>query len=214
MKTDKKLGLEIKQYLIKQGKEVPLLDNNINNKKEIIKHHFTNIMECLGLDLNDDSLKDTPQRVADMYIDEMFYGLDYNNFPKCTSVENKMQYDEMVIEKNITAISNCEHHFVIIDGLCHIGYIPKEKVLGLSKLNRIVDFFCKRPQIQERLVEQIYYALNYILQTEDIIVIINAVHYCVKARGIKDINSNTTTSKLGGKFKNPEVRKEFLLLIK
>jgi GTP cyclohydrolase I len=216
MKTDEKLGLEVQQFLIKHGVETPIKENGLSNQEKIeaIRDKFSDIMELLELDLSDDSLQDTPSRVAKMYVNEIFFGLDYKNFPKATTVDNKMNYDEMVIERNINVQSNCEHHFVIIDGGCHIGYIPKDKVLGLSKLNRIVQFFSKRPQIQERLTEQIYYALYYILDTEDIAVIIEATHYCVKSRGIQDVNSDTVTSKMGGCYKtDPEARKEFLSIV-
>jgi GTP cyclohydrolase I len=216
MKTDEKLGLEVQQFLIKHGVETPIKENGLSNQEKIeaIRDKFSDIMELLELDLSDDSLQDTPSRVAKMYVNEIFFGLDYKNFPKATTVDNKMNYDEMVIERNINVQSNCEHHFVIIDGGCHIGYIPKYKVLGLSKLNRIVQFFSKRPQIQERLTEQIYYALSYILDTENIAVIIEATHYCVKSRGIQDVNSDTVTSKMGGCYKkDPEARKEFLSIV-
>ena len=216
MKTDEQLGLQVKQFLIDKGVETPMVDNGLTDSEKIaeIKDKFTDIMNALGLDLQDDSLIDTPNRVAKMYVKEIFFGLDYKHFPKATTVDNKMKYDEMVIERNINVQSNCEHHFVIIDGSCHISYIPKNKVLGLSKLNRIVQFFSKRPQIQERLTEQIYYALSYILDTEDIGVIIEAAHYCVKSRGIQDVNSDTVTSKMGGCFKtDPETRKEFLSIV-
>ena len=216
MKTDEQLGLKVKQFLIDKGVETPMVDNGLTDDEKIaeIKDKFTDIMNALGLDLADDSLIDTPNRVAKMYVKEIFFGLDYKHFPKATTVDNKMKYDEMVIERNINVQSNCEHHFVIIDGSCHISYIPKNKVLGLSKLNRIVQFFSKRPQIQERLTEQIYYALSYILDTEDIGVIIEAAHYCVKSRGVQDVNSDTVTSKMGGCFKtDPEARKEFLSIV-
>ena len=216
MKTDEQLGLKVKQFLIDRGVETPMVDNGLTDDEKIaeIKDKFTDIMNALGLDLADDSLIDTPNRVAKMYVKEIFFGLDYKHFPKATTVDNKMKYDEMVIERNINVQSNCEHHFVIIDGSCHISYIPKNKVLGLSKLNRIVQFFSKRPQIQERLTEQIYYALSYILDTTDIGVIIEAAHYCVKSRGIQDVNSDTVTSKMGGCFKtDPEARKEFLSIV-
>ena len=216
MKTDEKLGLEVQQFLIKHGVETPIKENGLSNQEKIeaIRDKFSDIMELLELDLSDDSLQDTPSRVAKMYVNEIFFGLDYKNFPKATTVDNKMNYDEMVIERNINVQSNCEHNFVIIDGGCHIGYIPKDKVLGLSKLNRIVQFFSKRPQIQERLTEQIYYALSYILDTENIAVIIEATHYCVKSRGIQDVNSDTVTSKMGGCYKkDPEARKEFLSIV-
>ena len=216
MKTDYKLGLQVQQYLISKGVETPRTNVKFSDKEklEIIEEKFTDIMLVLGLDLTDDSLKDTPKRVSKMYVNEIFYGLDYKKFPKATAVSNKMNYDEMVIERNINVQSNCEHHFVIIDGVCSIGYIPKTKVLGLSKLNRIVEFFSKRPQIQERLTEQIYYALNYILETEDIAVVLEATHYCVKSRGIQDVNSDTVTSKMGGCFKDDNnARKEFLSIL-
>ena len=216
MKTDEQLGLKVKQFLIDKGVETPMVDNGLTDDEKIaeIKDKFTDIMNALGLDLADDSLIDTPNRVAKMYVKEIFFGLDYKHFPKATTVDNKMKYDEMVIERNINVQSNCEHHFVIIDGSCHISYIPKNKVLGLSKLNRIVQFFSKRPQIQERLTEQIYYALSYILDTKDIGVIIEAAHYCVKSRGIQDVNSDTVTSKMrGGSTTEREARKEFLSIV-
>jgi GTP cyclohydrolase I len=171
-------------------------------------------MEKLGLDLKDDSLIETPKRVAKMYVNEVFWGLDYDAFPKCTAVDNKMKYDEMVVERNINVQSNCEHHFVVIDGVATVGYIPKQKVLGLSKINRVVEYFSKRPQIQERLTEQIYHALQYILETDDIGVVVHAQHFCVRSRGVEDVGSSTVTSKLGGCFKNePAVRAEFMRLV-
>ena len=216
-KTNKQLGESVRNFLIEKGVETPIKDCGLNelDRKEILEKSFKTIMEVLNLDLTDDSLEGTPARVAEMYMNEIFYGLDYSNFPKCTAVENKMDYDELVIEKNINVQSNCEHHFVIIDGKCAIGYIPKKKVLGLSKLNRVVEFFAKRPQIQERLTSQIYWALAYILETEDIAVVLNATHYCVKSRGVQDASSETITSKLGGVFKEEQdLRNEFMLLIK
>lgn len=210
MKTDSVLGQKINEMLIEKGVETPMFIQQAA-AKETITHHFGKIMEALGLDLNDDSLSGTPERVGRMYVEEIFSGLDYNTFPKCTAVENKMHYDEMIIEKDVTVSSTCEHHFVVIDGLAKIAYIPKGKILGLSKINRIVNFFARRPQIQERLGEQIYHALAFILETEDVAVEINAVHYCVKSRGIQDTNSYTVTRKLGGKFReNHDTRNEFL----
>ena len=218
MKTDKNLGKKVNDYLIEKGVETPITKNkyfgNQQLQKENIEKHFSEIMETLGLDLTDDSLIDTPKRVAKMYVNEIFYGLDYDKFPKATTVDNKMKYDEMVLVNDINVQSNCEHHFVVIDGLASFAYIPKDKVLGLSKINRIVEFFSKRPQIQERLTEQIFFALSYILDTEDCAISINATHYCVKSRGIQDVNSYTVTSKLGGRFKEAAVRNEFLNLIK
>ncbi|NDG80080.1 MAG: GTP cyclohydrolase I FolE, partial [Synechococcaceae bacterium WB8_1B_057] len=162
-------------------------------KIEVIEQLFTQIMQALNLDLSDDSLAETPKRVAKMYVNEIFWGLDWEAFPKCTTVENKMKYDEMVIERNINVQSNCEHHFVVIDGVATVAYIPKDKVLGLSKINRIVEYFSKRPQIQERLTEQVFHALSYILDTANIAVVIDAQHYCVKSRGVEDVGSSTTT---------------------
>ena len=213
MKTDKDLGENIRLHLLEKGVETPMNANKYADvdSRKIIHDSFKNIMTALNLDLSDDSLSGTPDRVAKMFLDEIFLGLSYENFPKCTTVANKMNYDEMVIEKDITVSSTCEHHFVVIDGLAKIAYIPKDKILGLSKLNRIVDFFSRRPQIQERLCEQIYHALAYILETEDVAVEISAVHHCVKSRGIKDTNSYTITRKLGGVFRtNHDTRNEFL----
>ena len=214
-KTDPELGAEIRNYLIEKGVETPLIDQPYTVKQRIekIEGYFYNIMEILGLDLTDDSLQDTPKRVAKMYVSEVFYGLDYDTFPKCTAVDNKMKYDEMVVERNVNVQSNCEHHFVIISGSATVAYIPNEKVLGLSKINRVVEYFSKRPQIQERLTAQIYYALNYILDTEDVAVVIDAEHFCVKSRGVEDTGSHTTTSFLGGCFKeDPACRAEFMAL--
>ena len=215
--VDIKLGVKVNEYLIEKGVETPSIKSDLTNqeKKDKIAECVKTIMETLNLDLTDDSLIGTPKRVAKMYVDEVFWGLDYQQFPKCTTVQNKMKYDEMVLVRDINVQSNCEHHLVVIDGLCDIAYIPKDKVLGLSKLNRIVEFFAKRPQIQERLTEQIYYALNFILETEDIAVKMKATHYCVKSRGIQDTTSYTITSKIGGVFKTePEARNEFLTLTK
>jgi GTP cyclohydrolase I len=215
-KTDPVLGQAVHEHLVKCGVETPTVPNNIDRKDKIdkIESHFTEIMRVMGLDLSDDSLVDTPKRVAKMYVNEIFWGLDYEAFPKCTTVDNKMKYDEMVIERNVNVQSNCEHHFVVIDGLATVGYIPKQKVLGLSKINRIVEYFSKRPQIQERLTEQIYYALQFILDTDNIAVVIDAQHYCVKSRGVEDVGSSTVTSKLGGCFKTePSVRAEFMNIV-
>lgn len=214
-KCDPNLGQQIHTHLIQCGVETPALDTTIDRKGKIdaIETHFTEIMKTLGLDLSDDSLIETPKRVAKMFVNEIFWGLDYDAFPKCTAVDNKMKYDEMVVERNINVQSNCEHHFVIIDGLATVAYIPNQKVLGLSKINRVVEYFSKRPQIQERLTEQIYHALQFILGTDNIAVLISAQHYCVKSRGVEDVGSNTVTSKLGGCFKTePAVRAEFMNL--
>ncbi len=170
------------------------------------------IMQVLGLDLSDDSLQGTPKRIAKMYIDELMYGLDYDNFPKCTVFENKAKYDEMLAVSNITVQSMCEHHFLPFIGTATVAYIPGAYFLGLSKFNRVVDFFCRRPQVQERLTEQISLAFRTILNTEDVAVVIKADHYCTKLRGAKD-NGTTISSKLSGKFRDvPELRSEFLTL--
>jgi GTP cyclohydrolase IA len=214
-KTDHELGQQVHQHLVKMGVETPVTPNNLDRKEKIsiIESHMQSIMETLGLDLTDDSLIETPKRVARMYVNEIFWGLDYEAFPKCTAVDNKMKYNEMVCERNINVQSNCEHHFVVIDGLATVAYVPNQKVLGLSKINRIVEYFSKRPQIQERLTEQIFHTLQFILETEDVAVMIDAKHYCVASRGVEDTGSSTVTSKLGGGFKSdPAARAEFYQL--
>ena len=218
-KCDSELGYKIEEYLKQKGVHTPTIEENLlakdDGKIKKIEKHFSAIMDILGLDRSDDSLEETPKRVAKMYVNEIFWGLKPENFPKCTVIQNKMAYDEMVIEKDITLMSNCEHHFVTIDGKAHIAYIPKGKVLGLSKLNRIVEYFARRPQVQERIAEQVYHALAYILETEDVAVVIEGVHYCVKSRGVEDHSSYTMTAKLGGCFKKePDCRAEFMSLIK
>lgn len=215
-KTDPDLGQKIHEHLVQMGVETPMWSNPMSPKDKIteIEKHFKYIMNVLGLELSDDSLCETPNRVAKMFVNEIFWGLDISAFPKCTTVDNKMKYDEMVIERNVNVQSNCEHHFVVIDGKATVAYIPKDKVLGLSKINRVVEYFSKRPQIQERLTEQIYHALQYILGTDDIAVLIDAQHYCVKSRGVEDVGSSTITSKLGGEFKSDlAVRAEFMNLV-
>ena len=212
-KTDPALGLKVHEHLVKMGVETPTFETSIERKDKIteIQKSFSHIMQVLGLDLDDDSLRETPLRVAKMYVNEIFWGLDYEAFPKCTTVDNKMKYNEMVVERNVSVQSNCEHHFVIIDGLATVAYVPKDKVLGLSKINRIVEYFSKRPQIQERLTEQVFHALQFILETEDVAVMIDAQHYCVKSRGVEDTGSSTVTTRLGGGFKSdPAARNEFL----
>ncbi len=169
-------------------------------KKEKIAHLFAEIMDVMGLDLNDDSLQGTPKRVAKMYIDEIFSGLDPKNKPKIALFDNKYKYNQMLVEKNITFYSNCEHHFVPIIGKAHVAYISSGKVIGLSKLNRIVQYYAKRPQVQERLTHQIAEDLKAILGTDDVAVIIDAKHLCVSSRGIKDDTSATVTSYYGGAF--------------
>ncbi len=215
-KTDPALGQKVHEHLISVGVETPVIDNGLSRNEKIdkIQSHFNEIVTTLGIDLKDDSLTDTPKRIAKMYVNEIFWGLDYDAFPKATVVENKMNYNEMIVERNISVQSNCEHHFVVIDGLATVAYVPNKNVLGLSKINRIVEYFSKRPQIQERLTEQIYHALSFILDTENVAVMVDAQHYCVKSRGVEDTGSSTITSRLGGNFKeHPEVRAEFLSLI-
>ena len=177
-------------------------DISDKEKKNIIESHFRAIMETLGLDLTDDSLSGTPHRVAKMYIDEIFYGLNPKNKPKVALFENKYKYNEMLVERNITFYSNCEHHFVPIYGKVHVAYISSGKVIGLSKINRIVDYFARRPQVQERLTNQIGNELMSILETEDVAVIVDAKHMCVSSRGIKDDSSATTTCFYNGKFQD------------
>ncbi len=215
MKTDKKLGYAVKRYLIKKGVETPIVEVKLgrDEKIDLIRANMRTIIEVLGLDTTDDSIKDTAARVGKMYVDELCAGMDYERFPAVTRFDNKMGYNQMVLQKDITFHSMCEHHFVNFHGLAQVGYIPNGKVVGLSKLNRIVNFFARRPQVQERLNEQIFYALEYILGTSDIAVLMQAEHLCVKSRGIHDQNSGMTTSKLGGGFYDiSKLRNEFMVL--
>ncbi|WP_281071817.1 GTP cyclohydrolase I FolE [Succinivibrio dextrinosolvens] len=203
----------VRDALIRHGLESPWVDNGLTSeeKKNIIRSHMSSIMTTLGLDLSDDSLSETPSRVARMFVDEVFSGLDYRNFPKVSVFENKMHFDEMVKVCNITVTSTCEHHFVVMDGVAKVAYMPSDKIIGLSKVNRIVQFFGHRPQVQERLTQQIKVALQTLLDTKNVAVTITATHYCVKSRGVKDQTSETTTTALGGLFKtNPSSRHEFL----
>ena len=217
-KLNAELGWKVHKHLVKLGLETPmteLVETDSEQKIAKITDSFSDIMIELGLDTTDDSLCDTPSRVAKMFVNEIFYGLDYNKFPKCTAIENKMGCDgSFVLEKNINVQSNCEHHFVVIDGLCTIAYLPGKKVLGLSKLNRIVQFFAKRPQVQERLTEQIRATIQFVSESEDVAVYVDAKHWCVKSRGIQDQTSSTVTLSVGGVFatENSEIRKEFLNL--
>lgn len=194
--------------------ETPMRDDAFDltntEKKKIIAEKFADIMTTLGLDLTDDSLKGTPDRVAKMYVEEIFSGLDDRNKPKIALFDNKYAYNEMLVEKNVTLFSNCEHHFVPILGRAHVAYISNGKVIGLSKLNRIVQHFAKRPQVQERLTNQIAVELQQILETEDVAVIVDAEHLCVSSRGIQDVNSSTVTSFYGGQFKETAKKREFL----
>ncbi len=179
-------------------------------KIEMIQKHFKEIMNILGLDLTDDSLKGTPHRVAKMYVKEIFSGLNPKNKPAMKLFENKYKYNEMLVEKDITFFSNCEHHFVPIYGKAHVAYISNGSVIGLSKLNRIVQYYAKRPQVQERLTVQIANELKEALCTDNVAIVIDAKHMCVSSRGIQDVNSATVTSHFSGKFQNEDVKKEFL----
>lgn len=182
-------------------------------KIKLIREHFKQIMILLGLDINDDSLRDTPERVARMYVKEIFSGINTENKPGITLFENKYNYNEMLVEKNITIYTYCEHHFVPIIGRAHVGYYSSGKIIGLSKINRIVEYYCKRPQVQERLTNEIAEELKEVLQTDDVAVVIDAVHFCVSSRGVRDNNSSTITSFYGGRFLAPDVKREFLDMI-
>jgi len=188
-------------------------DKTDDEKIAAIEPHFRAIMETLGMDLNDDSLRGTPLRVAKMYVKELFQGLNPANMPNMTLFENKFQYNEMLVEKNINFYTNCEHHFVPFFGKAHVAYISSGKVIGLSKLNRLVEYFSKRPQVQERLTMQIGKALQTVLQTQDVAVMMDAKHLCVSSRGVKDDSSNTITSFFGGKFQEENTKLEFLKYI-
>ena len=204
---------QVRTALLARGLEPPMTasEMNSNQKYNRIKGLLTEVVSTLGLDLTDDSLAETPHRIAKMYVHEIFSGLDYNNFPKMSVIENKMSVDEMVKVSDIDLTSTCEHHFITIDGLAQVAYIPESKILGLSKINRIVRFFAQRPQVQERLTQQILIAIQTLVETENVAVTIKATHYCVKSRGVMDANSETTTTALGGIFKtNPQTRAEFL----
>tara|TARA_B110000914_G_scaffold99841_1_gene87886 strand:- start:187 stop:867 length:681 start_codon:yes stop_codon:yes gene_type:complete len=179
-------------------------------KIELIKKDVYNILETLGMDLTDDSLKGTPSRVAKMFVNEIFGGIKPDNLPKSSTFKNKYNYQEMLVEKNITVYSTCEHHLLPIVGKAHVAYYSNGLVIGLSKMNRIVEYFSKRPQVQERLTIQIVNALQEALDTEDVACVIDAKHLCVNSRGIKDKDSSTVTAEFGGKFKDKSVKREFL----
>ena len=202
---------------ISSSVETPMLSNAFNTsddeKIKTIQHHFGKIMETLGLDLSDDSLSGTPYRFAKMYVKELYYGLNPKNKPKMSVFDNKYGYKKMLVEQNITIDSSCEHHFLPIIGHAHIAYIPKEKVIGLSKINRLVDYYAHRPQVQERLSLQILKDLQNILETKDVIVMICAKHLCVSSRGIKDKDSFTTTIEYDGSFEEKIYREEYLNII-
>lgn len=198
--------------------DTPLRPNAFELSKEEkiqeIAEHFRKIMETLGLDLNDDSLSGTPLRVAKMYVEELFHGLNPENKPDVRVFDNKYNYNEILIEKNITINSACEHHFLPIIGKAHVGYISNGKVVGLSKINRIVDYYASRPQVQERLSLQILNELKSELQTNDVAIVMDTKHLCVSARGIKDVSSTTVTANYSGKFEQEDIKKEFLSYIR
>lgn len=199
--------------ILENVRPTPMFSNHLSDEQKIqqLTEKFKEVMEILGLDLTNDSLQNTPQRIAKMYVNEIFSGLSEKNFPKITVIENEMKYDQMVLLKDIKVLSVCEHHFQTIDGLATVAYIPNQKVIGLSKINRVVQFFARRPQVQERLTKQVADCLQYVLETEHVAVHITAKHYCVMARGVQDIGSVTNTSDLRGHFKaKMETRMEFL----
>ena len=199
---------------IGSSSETPIRDNAFDisddEKISLIEKDIYNILETLGMDLNDDSLKGTPKRVAKMFVKELFRGLNPNKLPKSSTFENKYDYKEMLVEKNITVYSTCEHHLMPIVGKAYVAYFSSGTVIGLSKMNRIVEYFSKRPQVQERLTIQIVRALQEALKTQDVACVIDAKHLCVNSRGIKDIDCSTVTAEFGGKFKNQSVKREFL----
>lgn len=204
---------KVRNALLSRGLETPMTTSEMSSDQKYnrIKGLLTEVVSTLGLDLTDDSLAETPHRIAKMYVHEIFSGLDYDNFPKISVIDNKMSVDEMVKVSDIDLTSTCEHHFITIDGLAQVAYIPESKILGLSKINRIVRFFAQRPQVQERLTQQILVAIQTLVETENVAVTIKATHYCVKSRGVMDANSETSTTALGGIFKsNPQTRAEFL----
>ncbi len=203
----------VRNSLIEHGLETPMIETGLSaeDKYQRIRELMTDVISTLGLDLSDDSLAETPHRIAKMYVHEIFSGLDYSKFPKLSLIDNKMGADEMVKIRDIDLTSTCEHHFVTIDGVAKVAYIPNDKIIGLSKINRVVRFFGQRPQVQERLTRQILIALQTLLETDDVAVSIDAMHYCVKSRGVMDTNSQTSTTALGGCFReNIHTRAEFL----
>ncbi len=211
-KHEKEITFSAKEIL-ENVRPTPVKSNGLSGeeKQRVIAGHFRGIMETLGLDLENDSLTKSPERVAKMYVNEIFQGLDSENFPKITVIENEMSYDQMIVIKDVNVMTFCEHHFVTIHGKAQIAYIPRKRVIGLSKVNRITKFFAQRPQVQERLTKQIGDALAFILDTNDIAVSIDAKHYCVISRGVEDVGSSTSTCDLRGAFKNDgKTRAEFM----
>jgi GTP cyclohydrolase I len=204
------MGDEHKASSVETPLRADAFDISDEEKIAAIEPHFKAIMEILGMDLRDDSLRGTPLRVAKMYVKELFQGLNPANMPSMTLFENKFQYNEMLVEKNINFYTNCEHHFVPFFGKAHVAYISSGKVIGLSKLNRLVEYFSKRPQVQERLTMQVGKALQTVLQTQDVAIMMDAKHLCVSSRGVKDDSSNTLTTFFGGKFQEEQTKMEFL----
>ncbi len=199
--------------VLKYVTPTPMIDSDLSDEQKIaiITEKFTDILTTLGMDLSNDSLADSPARIARMYVNEVFKGLDVKNFPKITVIENDMKYDQMIVVRDVTVISTCEHHFVTIDGRATIAYIPNQKVIGLSKINRVADFFARRPQVQERLTKQIADCLVHVLETPHVAVHINAKHYCVISRGVEDAASTTVTCDLRGDFREDiGTRTEFM----
>lgn len=210
---EKKIVFDVTEIL-ENTRKTPWNENSLTSDQKIekIAHHFKEIMNTLGLDLENDSLEKSPYRVAKMYVNEIFSGLNQSTFPELSVIENEMQYDQMIVIKDVSVISFCEHHFVTIHGRANIAYIPNKRVIGLSKINRIVKFFSRRPQVQERLTKQIADCLSYVLDTPHVAVLIDAKHYCVISRGVEDVNSTTLTCDLRGNFKNDEkTRAEFMM---
>lgn len=206
-------AIAVRQRLIEAGLETPMKEQTLPREERLsrIEALMSEVMDVLALDMSDDSLAETPHRIAKMYVNEIFSGLDYEHFPKITLIENKMSVSEMVRVRDIDLTSTCEHHFVTIDGTADVAYIPGERVIGLSKINRIVRFFAQRPQVQERLTQQVLVALQTLLGTDDVAIRINATHYCVKARGVMDSTSSTETLSLGGRFlTDRDLRRDFV----
>lgn len=214
---DKNIDKEIKfdaKDIIAHTRPTPYNATKLSDEEKIekITGHFKAIMETLGLDLTNDSLHKSPYRVAKMYVNEIFAGLKTENFPRISVIENEMKYDQMIVVKDVSVISFCEHHFVTIQGKAHIAYIPNKRVIGLSKINRITKYFSQRPQVQERLTKQIADALSYILDTPHVAVVIDAKHFCVISRGVEDVNSTTLTCDLRGDFREDiRTRQEFMM---
>ena len=208
---DSVLGQELSKELVRLGIESPIVGGM---DYDVVQTSINSLINGLGLSLNDDSIKKTPERVARFFIEELFYGLSYDNFTKVTFTQNSYNYSEPVVARNVAFESTCEHHFVTINGNAYIAYIPRDRVVGLSKINRIIDFFAKRPQVQERATLQIFHALSYVLATDDIALFIKAEHHCITMRGVNDHAVDNITYKFGGKFLEPNLKAEFLSFTK